>query len=174
MMSPFNLVELATGDDSLLSSENITNPRPNCFWLFKQLAPNALPLALAKAGNSIPAKMAMMAITTSNSISVNPLEYEHFVFIFKVLMHVDVTRLGKRDKPILIAWPDFLLMRWQAQRDTAFAPSHPKRRREQRIEVERGEVGVAFDAQITSALVVGENDDDVQPRDGRGFTGHTG
>jgi hypothetical protein len=44
----------------------------------------------------------------------------------------------------------------------------------QRIEVERGEVGVAFDAQITSALVVGENDDDVQARGGRGFTGHTG
>jgi len=33
--------------------------------------PCALAFALAKAGNSIPAKMAMMAITTSNSISVN-------------------------------------------------------------------------------------------------------
>jgi hypothetical protein len=130
MISPFNLDGEATGEDSLLSSENITKPSPNCFWLFRQLAPSALPLALAKAGNSIPAKMAMIAITTSNSISVNPLEYEHFVFIFKVLMHVNATRLGKRDKPILIAWLDSLLMRWQAQRDTALAPSHPKRRRE--------------------------------------------
>jgi hypothetical protein len=31
----------------------------------------ALSLALDKAGRSIPAKMAMMAITTSNSIKVN-------------------------------------------------------------------------------------------------------
>ena len=84
MMSPFNLAGLITGDDSLLSSENITNPRPNCFWLFKQLAPSALPLALARAGYSIPAKMAMMAITTSNSISVNPLEYERIVFISRI------------------------------------------------------------------------------------------
>ncbi|MFT6562769.1 MAG: hypothetical protein ACJAX6_001155, partial [Limisphaerales bacterium] len=30
-------------------------------------------LALARAGNNIPAKMAIMAITTSNSINVNPL-----------------------------------------------------------------------------------------------------
>jgi hypothetical protein len=51
--------------------------------LFRQLAPNALPLALAKAGKSMPAKIAMMAITTSNSISVNPFEYGYFVFILK-------------------------------------------------------------------------------------------
>ena len=36
-----------------------------------QRMPAAFALALAKAGSSIPAKMAMMAITTSNSMSVN-------------------------------------------------------------------------------------------------------
>ena len=45
--------------------------RPICRWLLMQLMPRALALALAKAGKSIPAKIAMMAITTSNSISVN-------------------------------------------------------------------------------------------------------
>jgi len=106
-------------------------------------------------------------------------------------MHVETTRLAKRGKPILIAWPGALLMRWQAQRDTALAPSHPKsavatslwageefrpgRRADlanveivksgavarQRIDVGRGEVGVAVDAQITPALVVGDEEDDI-------------
>ena len=40
-------------------------------WLLMQLMPNALDLALAKAGRSMPAKIAMMAMTTSSSISVN-------------------------------------------------------------------------------------------------------
>jgi hypothetical protein len=35
------------------------------------LIPVALDLALANAGRSMPAKIAMMAITTSNSMSVN-------------------------------------------------------------------------------------------------------
>jgi hypothetical protein len=39
----------------------------------------ALALALAKAGNSIAAKMAMMAITTNSSISVNAVEQQFFV-----------------------------------------------------------------------------------------------
>jgi hypothetical protein len=34
--------------------------------------PVALDFALAKAGKSMPAKMAMMAMTTSNSMRVNP------------------------------------------------------------------------------------------------------
>src|SRR6267142_4695320 len=45
-------------------------PRPICFVLFKQAMANALSLALAKAGNSMAARMAMIAITTSNSIRV--------------------------------------------------------------------------------------------------------
>jgi hypothetical protein len=40
--------------------------------LLKHLIPCALALALAKAGKSMLAKMAIIAITTSNSIKVNP------------------------------------------------------------------------------------------------------
>src|SRR5207245_876670 len=42
-----------------------------CFVLFKQAVANALSLALAKAGNSMAARMAIIAMTTSNSIRVN-------------------------------------------------------------------------------------------------------
>ena len=104
MMSPFKLPGLITGDESLWSSENITKPSPNCFWLFKQLAPNALPLALAKAGKSMPAKIAMMAITTSNSISVNPFEYGYFVFILKKQSR-KATHMPKRGKPFFLPVP---------------------------------------------------------------------
>src|SRR5690242_1901630 len=45
----------------------------NCFVLFMQMIPWPLALALASAGMSIPAKIAMIAMTTSNSIKVNPL-----------------------------------------------------------------------------------------------------
>src|SRR5258707_8647668 len=41
--------------------------------LFKQAICCAFCLALARAGNNIAAKMAMMAITTSSSIKVKPL-----------------------------------------------------------------------------------------------------
>src|SRR5713101_7309299 len=40
--------------------------------LFRHAIPWLLALALAKAGKSIPARMAMIAMTTSNSIKVNP------------------------------------------------------------------------------------------------------
>ena len=43
-----------------------------CLPLFMQKIPWALVLDLAKAGRSIPARMAMIAITTSSSISVKP------------------------------------------------------------------------------------------------------
>jgi hypothetical protein len=39
----------------------------------------AFALAAASAGNSIAAKMAMMAITTNSSISVNAVEQQFFV-----------------------------------------------------------------------------------------------
>jgi hypothetical protein len=42
----------------------------SCFWSFKQVAPMVLAFALLKAGSSIPARIAMIAITTSNSIRV--------------------------------------------------------------------------------------------------------
>src|SRR6266540_4592283 len=44
--------------------------KPICLRLLTQLMRWARALALAKAGRSRPARMAMMAITTSNSISV--------------------------------------------------------------------------------------------------------
>ena len=45
-----------------------------CRRLFRQAIPCALALALANAGSSNAVRMAMMAITTSSSISVNALE----------------------------------------------------------------------------------------------------
>lgn len=45
----------------------------SCFRLFMQTVRLAFSLALAKAGNSIAARIAMIAITTSNSIKVNAL-----------------------------------------------------------------------------------------------------
>ena len=45
---------------------------PICFMLLKQEMPCARILAFDNAGNSIAARMAMMAMTTSNSISVKP------------------------------------------------------------------------------------------------------
>jgi hypothetical protein len=44
----------------------------SCFWLLKHTAAVAFCFALLRAGNSIAARMAMMAITTSSSIRVNP------------------------------------------------------------------------------------------------------
>ena len=47
-------------------------PKTTCFKLLKHWMRLALFLAAAKAGSNIAAKMAMMAMTTSNSIRVNP------------------------------------------------------------------------------------------------------
>jgi hypothetical protein len=46
--------------------------RHNWRWLFMHWMAWALSLPLPSAGSSRAAKMAMMAMTTSNSISVNP------------------------------------------------------------------------------------------------------
>src|SRR2546425_9955998 len=48
---------------------------PNCLMLLRQAMPWALVFALASAGKSKPARMAMMAITTRSSMSVNPREF---------------------------------------------------------------------------------------------------
>src|SRR5271167_3803803 len=63
---------LLGGMTSLLSSVYIAQQSWNCFKLFMHCRAWALVLALLKAGNSIAARMAMMAITTSNSIRVKP------------------------------------------------------------------------------------------------------
>src|SRR6516164_4063601 len=57
---------------SLLSAAYMTQARPSCLLLFMQEAATALVLARFNAGNSMAARMAMMAMTTSSSISVNP------------------------------------------------------------------------------------------------------
>ena len=50
----------------------------SCFWLERQLMALALFRAEFSAGSSIPARIAMMAITTRSSISVNPIECRWF------------------------------------------------------------------------------------------------
>src|SRR4051812_28638992 len=47
-------------------------PRPTCFMFDRQAAPRAFSRAWANTGKRIAAKMAIMAITTSSSIRVNP------------------------------------------------------------------------------------------------------
>src|SRR6266542_2143578 len=61
----------ALGSRLLLSSEYNRVATPSCLRLFTQTMLQALALALTTAGSSRPARMAMMAITTSNSIRVN-------------------------------------------------------------------------------------------------------
>ncbi len=43
-----------------------------CFWLLRQLVCLAFSRAFAKTGKRMAARMAMIAITTNSSISVNP------------------------------------------------------------------------------------------------------
>src|SRR5664280_1081157 len=72
------------GSLSALSSQYITQASCNCFSLLKQEVCSALLLAFDKAGRSIAAKIAMMAMTTSNSINVNPVCF----FIFTEFIQV--------------------------------------------------------------------------------------
>src|SRR5437899_11834688 len=58
---------------SLLSSAHVRIAKPTCFRLFVQLMRCARALARASAGNNMAARMAMIAITTNNSISVKAL-----------------------------------------------------------------------------------------------------
>ncbi len=59
--------------DRAASFAQIRNARAVCLKLFVHEIFRALSFALANAGRSKPAKMAMMAITTNNSMSVNAL-----------------------------------------------------------------------------------------------------
>jgi hypothetical protein len=47
--------------------------KPNCFILLRQDACRAFSLAFENTGNKIAANIAIMAMTTSNSIRVKPL-----------------------------------------------------------------------------------------------------
>ncbi len=58
----------------------------SCLLLFMHEMPCALVLALARAGNNMPAKMAIMAITTSNSIRVKPPRLAWGVYCFFILI----------------------------------------------------------------------------------------
>ena len=68
-------------------------PQSSCFTLFRHFISVALAFALAKAGNNKPARIAMMVITTSNSISVNPA-------LFGCEFHDDGHGLAKRSGTI--------------------------------------------------------------------------
>ena len=57
---------------SLLSPAYMNMAVPCCFRLFMQEVRCAFCFALAKAGNNMAAKIAMMAMTTNSSINVNP------------------------------------------------------------------------------------------------------
>src|ERR1022692_1666742 len=67
--------KILRGRLSRLSSAYIRSARPICLRLFMQLARLAFSLAVASAGNSIAARMAMMAMTTRSSIKVKPAEH---------------------------------------------------------------------------------------------------
>src|SRR3954470_369947 len=58
--------------------------KPICFVLLRQAAPVPLSFALLKAGNNIAAKIAMIAMTTSNSIKVKPLRQVDDIAHYKV------------------------------------------------------------------------------------------
>src|SRR5204862_344616 len=73
---------------SLNSPAYIYQASRSCLLLFMHRMPWALALALAKAGNNRPARMAMMAITTNSSIKVKPLDWEGRVKFFIVLCTV--------------------------------------------------------------------------------------
>src|SRR6516165_10333420 len=64
------LREAQAGNMLPLSSKYICIPRPNCFRLLVHAAWAAFWRALLKLGKSMAARIAMMAMTTSSSISV--------------------------------------------------------------------------------------------------------
>src|ERR1700722_14798902 len=63
---------LVSGKVWLLSSTYMFWANPHCLRLFRQVVRLAFSFALARAGRSSEARIAMMAITTSNSMSVKP------------------------------------------------------------------------------------------------------
>src|SRR3954471_3025933 len=59
------------GRQSEFSLEYIVRPSPHCFSLLRQLIFCAVAFARERAGNNKPDRIAIMAITTSNSMRVN-------------------------------------------------------------------------------------------------------
>src|SRR5439155_26729627 len=64
---------LQSGNFSRLSSQYIAMLRYCCFSLFRQMMRCAFSFVVARAGKSIAARMAMMAMTTKSSIRVKAL-----------------------------------------------------------------------------------------------------
>ena len=65
------------GKKSPLSLAYMIKPKPICLLLLRHLVVKAFVLALASAGSTIAARMAMIAMTTNSSIRVNPLLHEY-------------------------------------------------------------------------------------------------
>src|SRR5450432_530206 len=89
-------------------------PVPSCFSWLRQLICLALALALAKAGSNMAARMAMMAMTTSNSIKVNAFRLDGlFIRLPFELNQVreypqnnpNITAGNRKSGQILTAWP---------------------------------------------------------------------
>jgi hypothetical protein len=59
------------GNNASFSSAYIVSESPSCFMLFVHWMRLAASLALARAGSNMPARIAMMAMTTSSSMRVN-------------------------------------------------------------------------------------------------------
>src|SRR6266704_1208013 len=68
----------SSGTLSSKSSAYILNANPHCLLLLRHAVAWALDLALLKAGNSMAARMAMMAMTTRSSIKVNAREFQRW------------------------------------------------------------------------------------------------
>ena len=76
------------GNLSPLSKAQVRKAKPICLRLLTQLMRWARALARASAGNSMAARMAMMAMTTNNSMRVKAREDFRFLFIMTLLVYV--------------------------------------------------------------------------------------
>ena len=77
------------GTFSSLSTVNMIHDKASWWLLFRQPIPCALVLAFASAGSNMLAKIAIMAMTTSNSISVKPL-FLFVVFMIEWVLELEV------------------------------------------------------------------------------------
>src|SRR5690606_25941541 len=87
-----------------LSSAYMTHARPIWRRLFRHWMPWPFALALLSAGNSMPASTAMIAMTTSSSISVNPrLSAFWFRIVLSWLLGPPAPTCSPQDTTILLA-----------------------------------------------------------------------
>src|SRR6476646_4148958 len=89
---PPSLVEMLNGKRSPLSVEKIRKDKPTFLRLFTHLMRCALALALARAGSNIPARIAIIAITTNSSMSVKA----PFLYLRKTLFILSFGYFGLR------------------------------------------------------------------------------